>query len=89
MSQNGNASHNIQATRQRIQLLLEEIPAETLPIFEQLLLSMRQQKPSAKDKDNLPVVFLPATSLKKWSLLLEEGYEGDALEDTESLYDDI
>jgi hypothetical protein len=96
MSQNGNTSPETTASRQRIQLLIEEMPADTLSFVEQLLLLVRRQNfsleptvPKEEMKFRYPIVFLPATSLQKWSQLLDEGYEGDALADTESLYDDV
>jgi hypothetical protein len=89
MSQNGNTSPEITASRQRIQLLIEEIPAETLPFLEQFLLLLRQHNQPAATSYRYPTVAMPASSLQKWSNLLDEGYEGDALADTESLYDDV
>ncbi len=36
-----------------------------------------------------PIVSVPATSLDAWMNLLPEGYEGNALVDTETLYESV
>jgi hypothetical protein len=89
MSSNGNSSPEITASRQRIQLLVEEMPADSLLFLEQLLLFMRQHNRPVEANYRYPTVAMPATSLHKWSKLLDEGYEGDALEDSEAIYDDV
>jgi hypothetical protein len=65
------------------------MPAENLPFLEGFLLLMRQHNQPAATIYRYPTVVMPASSLQKWSGLLDEGYEGDALADTESLYDDV
>lgn len=97
MSQNGNTSPEITASRQRIQTLLEEMPAENLPFLEQFLQLINHYNPSltppSEQKQETPyrypTVAMPASSLRGWSQILEEGYEGDALADSEAIYDDF
>jgi hypothetical protein len=91
---------SVQSTRQSILDLLDELPLESLTMVETFIRFLRDQtqqgKPivAAPDVAELPrfrypTVPVPASSLDKWVDLLPEGYEGDALADTEALYDEV
>lgn len=77
-----------QEARQRIQNLLKDLPFESLTAIEQFVRFVRYQ-PYSFSEPNYPTVSLPASSLDAWTNLLSEGYEGDALLDTEALYDEV
>lgn len=97
MSTNGNSQPEAELTRERIAILLQDIPAENLAFIEQFVLFMSQKGQSVviasqSEEKTLylyPTVPVPASTLNNWSGLLDEGYEGDALADTEALYDDV
>jgi hypothetical protein len=80
-------------TRQYIQSLLDNLPAESLPVVEQFVRFLQEQDRhgqtiTAPPHPHYPTVALPAHSLENWLNLLPEGYEGDALADSEALYDE-
>ena len=90
----------MQATRKRIVSLLGDLPAESLTVVEQFVQFLReqarQQRPvvttSAGEEHPpyaYPTVAVPASSLDGWLDLIPEGYGGDALADTEALYDEV
>ena len=98
MSTNGDAQENSEKTRQRLIALLEEMSARDLDIIEKFTLFIRQQGGQpvvavAGREGEIPYIYptvpVPASSLGKWLTLLDRGYEGDALADTEALYDDV
>ncbi|MEJ5308666.1 MAG: hypothetical protein WHX52_02760 [Anaerolineae bacterium] len=83
-----------------ITMLLDDLPPESLPVVRQFIEFLRQQAqqgrsvvttPSTTGEPKAPYLYptitVPASSLEAWGKLLDEGYEGDALADTESLYD--
>lgn len=86
--------------KQRIVQLLDRLPAESLVVLEQFVrflddqaqrgqrLSLVSETPE-EPRFRYPTVPLPASSLDWWLDLLPEGYEGDALADTEALYDEV
>ena len=91
---------SVQSTRQTILDLLDELPPERLTVVETLVRLVRDQaqrgKPGivAPDSAGLPcfrypTVPVPACSLDKWMDLVPQGYKGDALADTEALYDEV
>lgn len=80
------ATQNVEV-RRRIQNLLEDLPPESLPTVEEFLHFMRQQATKTK-KHRYPTIAAPASTLTIWTRLLPVGYEGNALEDTEALYDE-
>ncbi len=91
---------SVQSTRQTILDLLDELPPESLTMVETFIRFIRDQaqreKPGivAPDSAGLPrfrypTVPVPACSLDKWMDLVPQGYEGDALADTEALYDEV
>jgi hypothetical protein len=73
--------------RQRIQNLLKDLSFESLTVIEQFVRFVHYQ-PYSFPEPRYPTVSLPASSLDAWTNLLAEGYEGDALLDTEALYDE-
>ena len=88
-----------QETKQKIMAWLEELPPNSLTAVEQFVEFLRQK---ARQQQSLvvvaekeappylyPTVENPASSLSAWLNLLPEGYEGDALADSEALYDDL
>jgi hypothetical protein len=88
-----------QTTKQRIYKLLDDLPPTSLSVVEQFVEFMHQQarrrQPVVITSDReapsyrYPTVKNPASSLSAWLNLLPEGCEGDALADTEALYDDV
>ena len=80
-------SESPQKTRQRINELLDELPPQILPSMEHLRF-LRQQEPSTLGS-GYPTVENPVSSLSAWLDLVPEGYDGDALADTEALYDEV
>ena len=82
----------------RILPLLEKLPPESLTVVEQFVqfvLERAQQGQVVKTVPQptgapylYPTVPVPASSLAQWVNLLPEGYDGDALADTEALYDE-
>lgn len=85
-----------QTTRQNILLLLDELPPDSLSMVETFVRFVHAQQPAAKTAAGTeqppwryPTVPVAASSLDNWLALLSEGYEGDALADTEALYDEV
>ncbi len=91
------------AARDRLRKLLDQLPAESLPVVEAFLRFLNrqaeEQKPvvltepqSAGEKQHSPrypdTVTVPISALREVIGILPEGYEGDALADTEALYDE-
>lgn len=70
--------------------LLSELPFEAKTTVKQFTLFLSEQL-RAKHEARPPakIVTVPASSLVGLTGLLSPGYEGNALEDTEALYDDI
>jgi len=84
----------------RILPLLEQLPPESLTVVEQFVRFVQEQaqkgqviesvsKPKERAPYLYPTVPVPAASLAQWVNLLPEGYDGDALADTEALYDEV
>lgn len=86
-------------TQHHILDLLNDLPPESLVVVEQFIQFLHQQAQQGQpvvtvfDKPTpyyrYQTVLLPASTLDGWLKLLSEGYEGDALADTEALYDEI
>jgi hypothetical protein len=81
-------------TRDHIESLLDDLPAETLPVVEQFVRFLQEQARHGQpitvaQHSHFPTVALSPQSLENWLNLLPEGYEGDALEDSEALYDEV
>jgi hypothetical protein len=89
----------IRVVREHIVSLLDDLPPESLFVLEQFvrfLFEQAQQGQSVvsesevqadKPRYQYPTKGVPASSLNRWLNLLPKGYEGDALADTEALYD--
>ena len=86
-------------TRNRILSLLNDLSPESLTIVERFVQFLREQarrdRPivAVSEKEErppylYPTIGVPPSSLDGWLNLLPEGYEGDALADTEALYDE-
>ena len=83
------------ATLTHLQDLLVDLPPDRLTLVEQFVQSLRDQaqhgqalKVIAERPAYLyPTVTLPAASLDHWLNLSPTGYDGDALADSEALYD--
>ena len=88
-AQSGSEAMNAsaQATRRTISGLLENLPPESLQAVEQFVRFLRSN-PMAMPlaEPSYPTVPNPASSLTNWLNALPEGYDGDALTDTEALY---
>ena len=88
-----------QTTKQRIYRLLDNLPPTSLPVVEQFVEFLRQQAQRGQPVVTVageeaspyryPTVALPASSLDAWVNLLPEGYDGDALADSEAVYDEV
>jgi hypothetical protein len=81
----------------RILPLLEKLPPESLAVVEQFVRFLQEQAQKGQVVETVkptgapylyPTVPVPASSLAQWVNLLPEGYDGDALADTEALYDE-
>lgn len=75
--------------------LLDELSSETLMMLGQFVRFLHNRRPGRPPATleqahfRYPTVPVPAPSLDAWMNLLPEGYEGDALTDTEALYDAV
>ena len=83
-----NTLASTQLSKRRIVELLDELPPESLKMVEQFVRFLRQQGPVALGQ-RYATILAPASSLDAWAGLLPEGYVGDALADTEALYDEV
>lgn len=90
-----NATSTQQATRQTILALLDELPPDSLPMVETFIRFMQTQQTAVAELHQeqtpwrYPTMRVPAASLDNLLSLLDEGYEGDALVDTEAIYDEV
>jgi len=88
-----------QETKQKITTLLDELPPQSLMVVEQFVEFVRQK---ARQQQTLvtvaekeappylyPTVENPASSLSAWLNVIPNGCGGDALADTEALYDEV
>jgi hypothetical protein len=93
---------SVQETQRRIRSLLHDLPAESLAVVEQFVAFLRQQLEQGRAVSvseekvvvehppyRYPTLSVPPSSLDAWMNLIPEGYEGDALADTEALYDEV
>jgi hypothetical protein len=98
MSANIGTKVPARMTRDHILSLLDDLPPESLAVVEQFVRFLREQTRQGRPVVSVseekkpaylyPTIGLSASSLNRWLDLLPEGYEGDALADTEALYDD-
>lgn len=99
-----NSGHNSGAPAQDVQTRilgsLDDLPPESLAMVERFVHSLREQAlrdelragasgPREPSPCISPTVALPASSLDDWLDLIPQGYEGDALADTEALCDEV
>ncbi len=96
-------STNLQtATRtahDRLLSLLDDLPPASLAVVERFVEFLHEEAQrgqpivTAPEQEKPPYLYptigVPASSLDGWLNLLREGYEGDALADTEALYDEV
>jgi hypothetical protein len=84
-------------TKQTIVDLLDELPPESLATVEAFIRFVHTQAHQGQSAETTaeparrfryPTVPVPASSLDAWMNLLPTGYDGDALADTEALYDE-
>ena len=77
--------------------LLQDLPPESLTLVERFVQFLREQarrgQPVVVRDERTPYTYptvpVPASSLDGWLDLVPAGYEGDALADTEALYDEV
>jgi hypothetical protein len=83
------------AAQDRILSLLVDLPPDGLAAAEQFVQLLRKYvaAPAATKSGRIsyhyPTILLPASSLDAWVNLTETGYPGDALADTEAIYDEV
>ena len=83
-------------TREHLNALLADLPPESLPVAEQFLQFLQQQarrgQPVKLAEERTPYLYptvaLPASSLDAW-IGIAPAVGGDALADTEALYDEV
>jgi len=84
----------------RILSLLDDLPPESVTLVEQIVRVLREQArrgqpvgvisaPEERPPYRYPTIAVPPSSLDGWLNLVPAGYEGDALADTEALYDEV
>lgn len=99
VSQPTGTQYPTSSIQNNILALLANLPPETLILVEQFVRFVYEQDRQGRSvvialKEKVPpyqypTVALPASSLSAWLNLLPEGYEGDALANTEALYDEV
>lgn len=75
-------------TKERICQLLDELPPDKLRSVEDFVAFLREQGPLLR-LAQYPTVENPASSLGAWLDLIPGGCGGDALADSEALYDEV
>jgi hypothetical protein len=90
-----NSTPSAQTTRQDILILLDQLPPDSLPMVETFIRFMQTQPEQAKPKPLqtstpwlYPTVPVPAANLDRLVGIMPD-IEGDALADTEMLYDEV
>ena len=88
-------SHEIQVEviQQDIHRTLEQLPLESLKMLQQFAAFLQQQVPEKTKPINgkrpLEIKTVPVSQVMKLAGALPTGYVGNALEDSEALYDDV
>ena len=99
MSENASVQTSTQATRSRIVALLKDLPPESLTLVERFVQFLRDQARRGQPVGSVsvreerrpyvyPTVPLPASVLDGLVGIMPP-VEGDALADTEALYDEV
>jgi hypothetical protein len=78
----------METAKERISTLLDDLSPEHLKSVEDFVRLLRQEGQSGSGP-RYPTVENPASSLHAWLDLAPDGYDGDALTDTEALYDEV
>ena len=82
-------STSTQATKYAITSMLDALSPESLNAVEQFVRFLHDRQPDLPlAAMRYPTKAAPATSLMGWVNLLREGYDGNALADTEALSDE-
>lgn len=81
-------SPSVQVAKQTISELLDGLSPQNLRSVEDFVRFLRQQEAPVRGR-RYPTVENPPSSLNAWVALATEGYDGDALADTEALYDEV
>jgi hypothetical protein len=81
------ASTSTQATKYAIAGMLDDLSPESLSAVEQFVRFLPDRQPDLPAAVRYPTKAAPATSLTGWVNLLSEGYDGNALADTEAISD--
>ncbi len=79
---------DVQATENRIFTLIHELPPERLPVVEQFIRALKEQLEEGHPPYKYPTVRVPASVLLELDSILSP-IGGDALADSEALYDDV
>jgi hypothetical protein len=79
---------SVGVAKQTIDELLEGLSPASLNTVVEFVRFLRAKEP-LEAGPLYPTVDNPASSLKLWLDLVPAGYEGDALRDTEALYDEV
>ena len=81
---------------QNVMTMLAKLPVEYIMLIEQFVRLLHQHVQRQSESESIsatgmtyPLVTVPAESLGMWMNLLPDGYEGNALHDAESLYDEV
>ncbi len=95
------AAVETKTTKEVIEALLDELPPESLTVVRQFVEFLRQQAQQGRavvetpamaaephPPYRYPTVVVPFSTFEELSRIPFEGYEGDALADTEALYDE-
>jgi hypothetical protein len=77
----------LQKTKARIHQMLDELPPAKLTSVEDFVLFLREHE--SLESPYRSTVENPASSLNAWLNLIPDGCGGDALVDTEALYDEV
>lgn len=98
MGTDANVQTLERTAQSHILALLDGLPPESLTVVEQFVQFLREQAQRGQPVMSVreertpyiyPTVPVPASSLDGWLDLVPKGYEGDALADTETLYDEV
>ena len=79
---------SVGVAKQTIDELLDGLSPSSLHTVVEFVRYLRQKEP-LEPGPLYPTVANPASSLEQWVDLVPTGYEGNALKDTETLYDEV